>query len=257
MAYVYRHIRLDKNEPFYIGIGADDTYNRAFSITKRSNRNNHWYSIVKKYGCSVDIIMDDLSWGDACKKEVEFIELYGRIDLGTGVLTNMTNGGEGRLVHNNCQSPLFNTWNNIKKQCFNPKNPKYHLYGGKGIYMDYEWVNDFNKFEKWAFDNGWIKGSIIGRHDKNLGYSILNTKVYNDRKSSYNNTSKHTIIYCKGEHLSITDISNKYSIPYGLLVSRLHDKWDIEKILDTPTNRNRRNKLIKNTKEYNGNICSK
>lgn len=24
MAYVYRHIRLDKNEPFYIGIGKDE-----------------------------------------------------------------------------------------------------------------------------------------------------------------------------------------------------------------------------------------
>ena len=29
MAYVYRHIRLDKNEPFYIGIGSDKTYKRA------------------------------------------------------------------------------------------------------------------------------------------------------------------------------------------------------------------------------------
>ena len=29
MAYVYRHIRLDKNEPFYIGIGSDKEYKRA------------------------------------------------------------------------------------------------------------------------------------------------------------------------------------------------------------------------------------
>lgn len=28
MAYLYRHIRLDKNEPFYIGIGSDSNYNR-------------------------------------------------------------------------------------------------------------------------------------------------------------------------------------------------------------------------------------
>ena len=31
MAYIYRHIRLDKNEPFYIGIGSDveGKYKRA------------------------------------------------------------------------------------------------------------------------------------------------------------------------------------------------------------------------------------
>jgi len=34
MAYIYRHIRLDKNEPFYIGIGDNShegTYPRAHS----------------------------------------------------------------------------------------------------------------------------------------------------------------------------------------------------------------------------------
>jgi hypothetical protein len=28
MAYLYRHIRLDKNQPFYIGIGKDDVEKR-------------------------------------------------------------------------------------------------------------------------------------------------------------------------------------------------------------------------------------
>ena len=37
MAYLYRHIRLDKNEPFYIGIGSDTNFKRAnlFYITKK------------------------------------------------------------------------------------------------------------------------------------------------------------------------------------------------------------------------------
>ena len=30
MAYLYRHIRLDTNEIFYIGIGSDINYKRAF-----------------------------------------------------------------------------------------------------------------------------------------------------------------------------------------------------------------------------------
>ena len=39
MAYVYRHIRLDKNEPFYIGIGKDDSgeYKRANHIGNKNS----------------------------------------------------------------------------------------------------------------------------------------------------------------------------------------------------------------------------
>jgi hypothetical protein len=93
MAYVYRHIRLDKNEPFYIGIGSDENYNRAKTNTRR---NKHWLNI-SKFGFEVDILFDNLTWDEACEKEKEFIALYGRSDLGKGVLCNLTNGGDGVL----------------------------------------------------------------------------------------------------------------------------------------------------------------
>jgi len=92
MAYLYRHIRLDKNEPFYIGIGSDNRYRRA---NEKSRRNKHWYNIVKKTAYEIEILFDNLSWDDACKKEKEFIELYGRNDIGTGSLVNLTGGGDG------------------------------------------------------------------------------------------------------------------------------------------------------------------
>jgi len=96
MPYVYRHIRHDKNEPFYIGIGSDATYRRANEATRR---NSYWSNIAKN-GYDVDILFDDLSWETACEKEAEFILLYGRRDLGTGILANMTNGGEGLISPN-------------------------------------------------------------------------------------------------------------------------------------------------------------
>jgi hypothetical protein len=92
MAYVYRHIRLDKNEPFYIGISSDDDYSRAYSTDAR---NPYWHNIIEKTNYEIEIILDNLLWEDACKKEVELIKLYGRKDLKTGTLVNMTNGGEG------------------------------------------------------------------------------------------------------------------------------------------------------------------
>lgn len=63
MAIVYQHRRNDTKEIFYIGIGKD--YRR---MSHKHGRNNYWNNIVSKYG---------------------------RIDLKTGCLVNMTRGGEG------------------------------------------------------------------------------------------------------------------------------------------------------------------
>jgi hypothetical protein len=95
MAYVYRHIRLDTNQVFYIGIGSDKTYYRA---NKKSQRNIHWKRIVEKSNYRVDIVLDDLTWEEACIKEIEFIKLYGKCNNG-GILSNMTDGGDGTLGH--------------------------------------------------------------------------------------------------------------------------------------------------------------
>jgi len=92
MAVVYKHIRLDKNQVFYIGIGKDTS--RAYDFHKYS-RNNLWNKIYNKTEIRVEIIYENLSWKEACNKEIELIKSYGRIDLKTGILTNMTDGGDG------------------------------------------------------------------------------------------------------------------------------------------------------------------
>jgi hypothetical protein len=92
MAYLYRHIRLDKNEPFYIGIGSDENYERAYN---NHNRSIFWKNIINKTPYEIEIILDDLTWEEAYQKEIEFIALYGRVNLNLGSLVNLTDGGEG------------------------------------------------------------------------------------------------------------------------------------------------------------------
>jgi len=94
MAYLYRHIRLDKNEVFYIGIGSDSEghYKRAKS---NKYRNNYWNNIVYKTNYDIEILLDNLDKEIAIQKEKEFISLYGRSDLKKGTLVNMTDGGDG------------------------------------------------------------------------------------------------------------------------------------------------------------------
>lgn len=91
MAYVYRHTRNDTGDPFYIGIGNDLLYKRAFSSGSRSEK---WHNIVNTVGYEVEIMQWDIDIDTAIKKEKEFIALYGRTKNNTGTLINWTVGGE-------------------------------------------------------------------------------------------------------------------------------------------------------------------
>jgi len=103
--YLYKHTRLDKSEPFYIGIGTKqkgntylDIYTRAFA---RSRRNKIWKDIVRKNKekYEVETFLESDDYDFIKQKEREFIKLYGRIDLKTGILANMTDGGEGKTSY--------------------------------------------------------------------------------------------------------------------------------------------------------------
>jgi hypothetical protein len=94
MPYVYRHIRLDNNTVFYIGIGNDNKYYRA---NDKKNRSCHWKNIIEKTDYEVEILFEHDDYRFIKEKEIEFINLYGRNDLGLGTLCNKTNGGDGCL----------------------------------------------------------------------------------------------------------------------------------------------------------------
>lgn len=117
MAYIYRHIRLDKNEPFYIGIGSDveGKYKRA---NRKTYRSLLWNRITRKTDYRVEILEDDLTWEEAQNKEIWWINFYGRIDLNTGPLSNLTDGGDGMLGHKPTKETLEKLSIVRKGRCF-------------------------------------------------------------------------------------------------------------------------------------------
>jgi hypothetical protein len=119
MAYLYIHTRLDKNEVFYVGIGkdSDGKYVRAFSKKRRSD---FWNNIVKNCEYKINILHDNLSWKEICEKEKYYINLYGRKDLKTGTLCNLTNGGDGVNGYTHNKQRLLKLSNNAK----NSNNPR-------------------------------------------------------------------------------------------------------------------------------------
>lgn len=97
--YVYSYADPTTNEIFYIGKGKN---NRKFDhlkeakTTKNSHKLNKIRSILSNNLMPViNVIQDCLSNEEAIALEKELIKKYGRRDIGTGILTNGTDGGDG------------------------------------------------------------------------------------------------------------------------------------------------------------------
>lgn len=95
MAYLYRHIRLDNDQPFYIGVGGLISNDNFFRAYKKRNRNPLWNNVVSKTEYEVEILLSGITHEEALKREVYFISLYGRKNINTGILVNLTDGGDG------------------------------------------------------------------------------------------------------------------------------------------------------------------
>lgn len=91
--YVYEWIRLDTNEPFYIGKGKDDRWR----ILNRGN-NKHFNSIVKSIPVVVNILHDNLDEQMAYDLECWYIWQYRDI-IGYN-LCNIDDGGFGGNLSN-------------------------------------------------------------------------------------------------------------------------------------------------------------
>ena len=83
--YTYAYLREDRT-PYYIGKGKGD---RIYSTSSR---------IIKppKDKSRIIYLKQNLTEEEAFKHEIYMIDVFGRKDLGTGILHNRTDGGEGR-----------------------------------------------------------------------------------------------------------------------------------------------------------------
>jgi|SRR3972149_8128563 len=65
---------------------------------------------------------------------------------------------------------LYQTYSDIKHRCLSDKRLDYRNYGGRGITICPEWLNDYIMFRDWALSNGYNDSLTIDRIKNDGGY---------------------------------------------------------------------------------------
>lgn len=121
---------------------------------------------------------------------------------------------------NNCNHVNITGWkNNIIRtkyysmiyRCYNPNNLYYSAYGGRGIKICDEWLNDPLSFQDWAYNNGYEEGLTIDRINNDGDYCPDNcqwvTPLYNSKFAGY-----ATILHIKIGNVDLYDTIQGWSI---------------------------------------------
>lgn len=139
-------------------------------------------------------------------------------------------------VHGLSKTKLYRTWTAIKQRCYNIKCETYVHYGGRGIKMCNDWLDDFSVFYRWCVNNKWEEGLQIDRINNNGDYEPSNCRLVGYKENSRNKRSNINITI-NGVTKVLTDWCIEYNIKYAMVNKRLKRGWIIERALSEKSER--------------------
>lgn len=136
------------------------------------------------------------------------------------------------LKHNLSQSRLYQIWEGMIQRSYNKKSSNYKNYGGRGITVCDEWLNDFVTFKDWAINNGYNDKLTLDRITVNGDYKPSNCRWVTMKEQSNNKRNNKYITY-KDETKTLSQWSDFTGINAKTIQTRLRLGWSIDKALTT------------------------
>jgi hypothetical protein len=136
--------------------------------------------------------------------------------------------------HGQYKTLTFKSWSAAKSRCFNPRNPAWPDYGGRGITMCERWRNSFEAF---LADVGPrpSRAHSIDRYPNNDGNYEPGNVRWTLSRGQNNNRRNTRYVESNGERRTIADLARQVGILTVTLHNRLvRDGWSVERALTTP-----------------------
>lgn len=127
------------------------------------------------------------------------------------------------LLKNGKPHKLYSVWRGMKKRCYEPKHDNYKRYGGRGIKVCDEWVNNPAAFVHWALKSGWKPELTIDRIDSDSDYKPNNCRWVTLKENIRN--KKRPILGINKQTLlpkGVKQSGNKYVAKISLYKKSIH-----------------------------------
>lgn len=147
-------------------------------------------------------------------------------------------------THGMSRDRLYRIYYGMKNRCYRKDTNRYENYGGRGIEVCSEWLNDFEAFAKWAFQNGYREDLTLDRIDNSKGYEPNNCR-WATKKEQVLNSSQAKLYTYEGKTLCVADWASEKGISRAALYQRLKRGIPFEVAIEMPYHRRGRHKESK------------
>lgn len=133
---------------------------------------------------------------------------------------------------------LYRKYIHMKDRCYNPNDKRYHRYGGRGIKVCDEWLNNYQSFENWSLQNGYVNGLTIDRINNDGDYEPSNCRYVTFSENSKKKSTTKYFTY-NGKTQNLTDWCKELNLKYYTVLCRIRAGWNFEKAILEPVKKGR------------------
>lgn len=131
---------------------------------------------------------------------------------------------------------LYSVYAAMIDRCYEPKTKRYKHYGGRGIKVCDEWLESYDVFAQWAYENGYAPLAKQGectldRVDVNGNYEPNNCRWITNAEQQLNRRNNHLITY-NGKTQTVKEWGIELGIPDRKLRWHLTQGKSLQEIID-------------------------
>ena len=122
-------------------------------------------------------------------------------------------------------------WRNMRRRCYCPKDPAFHNYGGRGIRVCEQWLDDFAQFLKDAGPKP-SADHTLDRINNDGNYEPGNVRWATEKTQSRNRRTNAKVTW-RGESLPLSEWAERLGVKDDTLRRRLL-RWPLEQAMTVP-----------------------